>query len=309
MVYSNKLVAVIKYNGKILREKDDNIVYLPFLAEYQIFIKNLNNVDAVINISIDGKDVLDNQSLVVKANSQFSLDGFLNKNKVSNKFRFIQKTNKIQEHRQDNIDDGIVRIEYRFAKQDLFKLNVSYSKEVHHYHHHHLCNCPTCFANRNYQPMTYYYTTGPFYGPIGGSGSLSSGTTLTDNSYYSNCTLSNSPVKGVSASNNGVQNCSSINNIQSSINSSPAPEFNPFVPTFDEGITVKGSESNQRFQEVHISDLEDISQVIIIKLKGYKGSERVEKPLLVNSKVKCSTCGRKSKSHMKFCPECGTALF
>jgi len=79
MVYQNKLVVVIKHNGKILREKDDNVVYLPFLAEYEIFIKNLNSVEAVISISIDGKDILDNQNLVIRANSNCSLEGLLKK--------------------------------------------------------------------------------------------------------------------------------------------------------------------------------------------------------------------------------------
>jgi len=50
MVYQQKLVAAIKYNGKILRELDNNTVYLPFLAEYQIIVKNLETRDVSCRI-------------------------------------------------------------------------------------------------------------------------------------------------------------------------------------------------------------------------------------------------------------------
>ena len=33
-----------------------------------------------------------------------------------NKFKFIQKTDKIIGHRGDNIDDGMIRVEYRYEK-------------------------------------------------------------------------------------------------------------------------------------------------------------------------------------------------
>jgi len=59
MVYSKKFVAVIKCNGKILRETSkDNDVILPFGAEYSILLKNLDHRRAVAEVSIDGVDVL-----------------------------------------------------------------------------------------------------------------------------------------------------------------------------------------------------------------------------------------------------------
>jgi hypothetical protein len=73
---------------------------------------------------------------------------------------------------------------------------------------------------------------------------------------------------------------------------------------------VKGSESNQRLTQSWTSPLEDQSYTIIIKLRGTdKADQPVEKPVLVSNKVKCSTCGRNNKSHIKYCPECGTAVF
>ena len=80
------------------------------------------------------------------------------------------------------------------------------------------------------------------------------------------------------------------------------------APLPDEGITVKGSQVNQNFNYGNIGPLENSSRVIILKLIGTKGGEIVEKPLTIQSRKECPTCGKKSKSHVNFCPGCGTFL-
>jgi hypothetical protein len=76
----------------------------------------------------------------------------------------------------------------------------------------------------------------------------------------------------------------------------------------DEGITVKGSESIQRFQQGYIGTL-DPSEIIIIRLCGEKSTwVKVESPVFVKDKLECGTCGRKTESISKFCGNCGTAL-
>lgn len=306
MVYQQKLVAVIKCNGKILREQDNNTVYLPFLAEYEIFIKNLESRDCVIDISIDGQNVLDNHSIVIKANSSASLEGFLKGNKVTNKFRFIQKTKKIQDNRQDQIDDGMIRIEYRYVKQHE-TITTTHIHE-HHYHHNSLwwyhppwCKCSLCRPYFDPQPMIprpydTYYT----------SDSIKLGSTK--NSLSAEKTIAGNPL-GTRGMSSGNITASLNENVQVNACFSNVVNEQAFMPNVDEGITVKGSESNQQFQDTYISPLEDISNVIVINLRGYKGKETVERPILVKTKLKCPTCGRKNKSQHKFCAECGTALF
>ena len=79
-------------------------------------------------------------------------------------------------------------------------------------------------------------------------------------------------------------------------------------PLDDEGITVKGSECYQSFRYGSIGELEQ-SQVITINLKGMITSgSTIEKPVTVKDKLTCSSCGTKSKSSFKFCPNCGTFL-
>ena len=66
-----------------------------------------------------------------------------------------------------------------------------------------------------------------------------------------------------------------------------------------DGATVRGSDSDQRFQEV--SGYEFDSLATIIKIKIVNGE-------LVQSQKYCSGCGRKRKDGDKFCGNCGTRL-
>ena len=133
MTYKDHFVAEIKSDGNILRVKDDT-VYLPFGAEYSLLLKNLNTRRASVNIEIDGQDVLDNLSLIIEPNSTTELMGFLRGATAKNKFKFIQKTKQIQEHRGDKIEDGLVRIEFAFEKEIPKPWIQNVIKEVHHYH-------------------------------------------------------------------------------------------------------------------------------------------------------------------------------
>lgn len=320
MVYQQKLVAVIKYNGKILREKDNSLVYLPFNSEYEILIKNLESRDCVVNISIDGTDVLDKQQLIVKANSSCSLEGFLKNNKVTNRFKFIQKTSKIQDYRGDRIDDGLIRIEYRFVKLDQsIMINHIFIHETQNiWFHPYWCECYACRTNRfNSQRPYYNYTSNPIiHSGIGAGGATysTSGNISLGAANGSSDPNIISSVNHIASSVNSPEGCAKLNSaphVDVWVTDDASVNPNAFMPVIDnaEGITVKGSESNQKLEQVYVSPLEDNAYTIVLKLSGYNQTNQpVEKPLLVKSKLKCSTCGRQSKSNTKYCPECGTFL-
>jgi len=105
MMYNNKLVTVVKVNGKILREHGET-VYIPFGSEYEIHFKNLHSTKAVVSIDIDGEDVLNGSRLVVRPNDDNKVEGFMRGNAISHKFKFIEKTQEISEHRGDSIMIG-----------------------------------------------------------------------------------------------------------------------------------------------------------------------------------------------------------
>lgn len=116
MMYNQKLVASIKANSKILREFKDT-VYVPFSTEYSILIKNLNTVRAVVNIIIDGEDQTPN-GLVINAGDSIELERSIKNGnlKEGNRFKFIERTGAVEQHRGIQLEDGIVRIEYQFEK-------------------------------------------------------------------------------------------------------------------------------------------------------------------------------------------------
>lgn len=116
-MYKNNFVAVIKCNGKILRERDGGNVYLPFGSEYSILLKNKSAVQALVDIEVDGKNVLKEHKLIVSGNETKEIKGFMRSMSKTNRFKFINKTKEIQRHRGDRIDDGLVRITYQFEKQ------------------------------------------------------------------------------------------------------------------------------------------------------------------------------------------------
>lgn len=118
MMFKSDFVAVVVSSGKIMREAVDSLgeitVRLPFGSEYSIRLKNLNTVKAVANVEIDGRDA--GRGVIVEPGGTVELKGFLEGLRVKNRFRFIRKTETISKHRGDRIEDGIIRITYKFER-------------------------------------------------------------------------------------------------------------------------------------------------------------------------------------------------
>jgi hypothetical protein len=113
-MYQNKLVASLKANGKILREFKDT-VYIPFGSEYSFLIKNLNTTRALVNIYIDGESVI-HGGLVLNAGQEVDLERYVKNSNLfeGNKFKFIERTDTIEQHRGVKLEDGLVRIEFQY---------------------------------------------------------------------------------------------------------------------------------------------------------------------------------------------------
>jgi hypothetical protein len=113
MVYQEKLVAIIKSKGRILREHGDT-VYLPFGSEYSILLKNMNTRDALVDITVDGKKVI--SGLIIRANDDVEVERFVDSMDKGYKLKFIEKTDDIRDFRGDKVEDGLIRISYKFEK-------------------------------------------------------------------------------------------------------------------------------------------------------------------------------------------------
>ena len=120
MMYNNKLVASVKVGGKIMRE-DGETVYLPFGSEYSLLLKNLNTRKALVKVEIDGEDVTGG-GLIISPNQTVDFERYILDNNLDTgpKFRFIEKTEGISQHRGDKIEDGLVRVVYQFEAASLY---------------------------------------------------------------------------------------------------------------------------------------------------------------------------------------------
>lgn len=271
MVYQSKFVACVKNNGKILRE-DGDTVFIPLKSEYSILLKNLNSKRAKVSISIDGKSI--GSDLIVDANSEVEIERFIDGDlDKGSKFRFIEKTQEISEFRGDRSDDGLIRIEYWYEKPYVIPTPV--------------INYDRRYKKSFVDPITPSPWSQP-YNDITWNMNNSVGDGNIAQYYCNNISYSNE------------------HHILADISSHVTRGMGS--KSLD-GITVKGSDSNQKFVNGYIGALEYPSEVIVLRLRGVNEDNKpIAKPITVQTKLQCSSCGRKYDSNLKFCSNCGTRL-
>jgi hypothetical protein len=81
---------------------------------------------------------------------------------------------------------------------------------------------------------------------------------------------------------------------------------NAFHIQKDEGITVRGDDTEQHFYSGYIGTLENEKYSISFKLKGFKNES--SQVIFTREKIECSRCGTKQKNNNKFCSQCGNRL-
>ena len=272
MMYQSKLVASLKANGKILREFKDT-VYIPFGSEYSFLLKNLHTQRAVVNIFIDGDNIVEG-GLVINAGQEVNLERYIKNGNLTegNRFKFIERTTAIEDGpRGVKLEDGLIRIEFQYEKP--------------------------------YVPPQWHNSS--WIGSISGSATLAS---YNVNGMMRSVDWSkNGEITAQAASasvdkycaDNGIINKSELHDGMATMDCA----FN------DVGITVPGSKSTQKFQSVTMGAMEAEKHSMVIKLLGETPDNKpVLKPVTVERKPECVTCGKKNKAHAKFCVECGTAL-
>ncbi len=281
MVHNQKFVVIVKVNDKVLREKGD-IVYIPFGVEYEITLKNLNSIKAVAKIEVDGTDAMGGNQVIVPPNGSVTIEGFMKGRKVKNKFKFIEKTSQISAFRGDKVSDGLVRVTYQFE--------YVWPQQIY-------CT----------DPCSIIYGSGSSYGNNLGP---NSGDVKYASSQLSSVkfTASGPSISG-SSSRRVSSKAVNKSNTPKSYKNGGAIKCSAFEePVNEDGITVKGSQSSQRFAVGSVGMLDAEKHVIVLQLKGRLKKKKVYKAVTVKTKVQCEICGKKNKFKYKFCVNCGTSL-
>lgn len=277
-MYRKNLVVAVKVNGQVLRESSDR-VELPFGSEYSILLKNLDTVRVQAKISIDGQEA--SGWLVINPNSSMEVERFVKDLDRGNRFKFIERTDKIESHRGVKAEDGLIRVEFKREKV----YEAPKVTEHHTYHHYDYYDYYPWYPYKLWRSPYW-----PVYPPITYN-STSGASGLTGNSVQ--CNSASFQGQDSSIQPQSFKMMRSSANLQSITN--------------DAGITVPGSVSEQKF--VSVSDFAtEQSEVIVLHLVGKVGATQVKVAKTVRTKLSCETCGKKNKSNVKFCAECGTSL-
>lgn len=291
-MYQDKLAVAIKHNGKVLREDSDK-VYVPFGSEYTILLKNLNSVKCQFRIFIDGEDATG--ALVVMPNTSSEIERFIknNNHESGNRFKFIEKTQQISDFRGDNVDDGIIRIEYQFEKR--------YQRQDGFLGHNDSYNNP--YWNGFPKTPNYNNTYGGSFTGTYTVGNVVDSATMNSGIIDANMTQT-------SVTYGADDNQKSFTRSMNTVTTASMNAINTVVQSAvsEKGITVPGSESNQKFVYTSAFPLENEKHVLVLKLVGEVAGQVVEKPVTVNTKPDCTTCGRRNRATNKFCVNCGTSL-
>lgn len=297
MMHKKNFVAAIKADGKVLRESSDR-VQLPFGSEYSVLLKNLDTVRVQAKIDIDGQEAC--QWVVIDPGQSVEIERFFRGNREQgNRFKFIERTQRIEDHRGIKAEDGLVRVEFKREKV----YEPSKIVEHHTYHHH---TWPYVYPRPHIPP---YYPHWNFCG------------TLSDASYSGTRSLvsqSGGLVANASASNTrgtrsgpGSQSLGALN-VSNSVTdmykySQQNMQYAEQERGNEAGITVQGGISNQKFISVAGFECES-SEAIVLHLVGRSGAQPIRVAKTVEQKPICETCGTKNKGTAKFCIECGTLL-
>jgi hypothetical protein len=309
-MYSNKLAIAIKVGGRILREESET-VRLTFGTEFSVLIKNLHSVRALVSMSIDGTDIGDGASFIVPANSSIELERFMKAGNMDQglRFKFIERTAKIEDGpRGIKADDGLVRIEYEFERLPMPVLKSYISQ--YGTHHSDLLGG----GSRTLRSMKPTKSAAP---------DLMNSTDASWSSDLKSATVSSThdsfSVRASSASasfgdyHDGMASCSNASYGAAAAASGEDGVLGRTMhtaaqPKSENGITVGGSVSDQKFVQGAYFPTDGVKHVMVLRLLGQIGETPIVKPLTVQTKIECPTCGKKNKSNVKFCGECGTGL-
>lgn len=284
-MFKDSFIACVKVNGQILREQASQ-VRIPFGSEYSLLFKNLSDSRVLVHVYIDGVDQGQGHGLIIDAKSSTELERPFGDHSHGYRFKFIERTSNIEKHRGVKAEDGIVRIEFEHERpvESLRKPDVKSDYERHLDRFVDLpYNTPQPWYEKRYDG-----TGQPHFTPG----------TITCNSQWPTAmtnAVGPSPFRGLVANAQlAIDNCEPVLAMAACAN--------------EVGITVAGSESDQKFHVTSGFRHTYVRQIMTLQLAGAVNQVPVKEAVTVQAKPKCKVCGRVNKATSKYCSECGNNL-
>lgn len=293
-MFKNNFVVAVKANGKVLREFGDT-VYIPFGTEYSILLKNLFRKKVNVRVKIDGQDALDGKTLLINPHDSIDLKRFIKNGNLDagNAFKFIEKTEKIEKHRGNRAEDGLITVEYEFEADWCIQ---------------------GALTSKPYDTFGYGGTSRGIGGEADWPNHTRGG--LTSKPYYPFSYGGVSRGVGGSAGTYFTKSLEdSIHDGQASLGdrytqySQVLSNATPQAAVNKDGITAPGSIQEQKFTSAGMFIGDGTKHVMTLQLKGLvDGQQEVQKPVTVTRLKLCSMCGTSVRQVAKFCHECGSSV-
>lgn len=300
-MYNHKLVAAIKSKGKILREFGE-AVYVPFGTEYSILLKNLHDRRVVARVYIDGEDVTAG-GLVIGPRKEINFERSLANGSMSkgNKFKFIERSGAVEEHRGIKLEDGLIRVEYEFEEklpQRTFTTTTTTYPYLYPY------DDKYWFYNDNDTALR-----GMHFGATAGDVNVNNAFTSSTATASAGASSAKSSKK-MSNDFGGKLKSAKPRSVTASAEVEVQTAGGLCSPVQNEtGVTVAGGKSNQKFTVSGWFPTESTTHTIVLNLFGEtEDNKLIREPITTKAKQECSSCGHQNKMKSKFCSECGTAL-
>jgi hypothetical protein len=285
MVYSNKFVMCVLYQGTPQEELANGVVKLPFGAEYSLRFRNKNSRRAVVKIYIDGENV-SGGGYIIPANDHIDIKRHHDKDR-SFKFVELDSPEAVDAGKNGpNHDKTKGTIEARFyleKEKPTYYYPQPYKYEEHHHHHHHhpkpepvypwpIRPYPIWCSNDQARGLSAGDAGSAEYGaklsmdaPVGGTTCSTGAGGQNANSGYANGRRSLSRHKMLGATSEGVtKTCSAPPPAATEMNFAASNEN-----TLRDGCTVEGETTGQKFTTTWI-DLEDDYTTLKVFLQGFE---------------------------------------
>ncbi len=113
MAYDSQFAICVLHNGRVLRENNRGVVYIPYDGEYKVRLKNKHPyLRAKASVSIDGRSVSNLGDFILQTGETLDLERFLDHSMTDgNRFKFVPLSDGRVADPTDH-NNGLIKVEF-----------------------------------------------------------------------------------------------------------------------------------------------------------------------------------------------------